>query len=88
MVCSGKGGDHAEFINSVTFGHNLIGKLDGYVEFFSDISRERGSGWVGTVDLGLTYGLTDNIQVDAGVNLGVTPAADDVTAFTGITVRF
>jgi hypothetical protein len=40
------------------------------------------------VDLGLTYGLTDNIQIDTGVNLGVTRSADDVNAFTGLTVRF
>ncbi len=26
---------HCEFINSVTFGHAIVGKLDGYLEFFS-----------------------------------------------------
>jgi hypothetical protein len=81
-------GYHAEFVNSVTVGHELIGKLGGYLEFFSSVSTERGSSWVGTVDLGLTYGLTDNIQLDAGVNLGITCSADDVNAFTGLTVRF
>ena len=81
-------GYHAEFVNSVTVGHEIIGKLGGYIEFFSSVSTERDSSWVGTVDLGLTYGLTDNIQLDAGVNLGVTRAADDVDAFTGLTVRF
>jgi len=72
----------------VTVGHELIGKLGGYLEFFSSVSTERGSSWVGTVDLGLTYGLTETIQLDAGVNLGVTRSADDVDAFTGLTVRF
>lgn len=81
-------GYHAEFVNMVTVGHEIIGKLGGYLEFFSSVSTERGSSWVGTVDLGLTYGLTDNIQIDTGVNLGVTHSADDVNAFTGITVRF
>jgi Putative MetA-pathway of phenol degradation len=81
-------GYHAEFVNMVTVGHELIGKLGGYLEFFSSVSTERGSSWVGTVDLGLTYGLTDNIQLDAGVNLGVTRSADDMNAFTGFTVRF
>ena len=81
-------GYHKEFANSVTVGHDLIGKLGGYLEFFSSVSTERDASWVGTVDLGLTYGLTDNIQLDAGVNLGVTHAADDVNAFTGFTVRF
>jgi hypothetical protein len=81
-------GYHAEFVNSVTVGHELVGKLGGYIEFFSSVSTEDGSSWVGTVDLGLTYGLTDNIQLDAGVNLGITHSANDVDAFTGFTVRF
>jgi hypothetical protein len=81
-------GRHEEFLNSVTFDHDLFGKLGGYVEFFSDVSTERGSAWVGTVDLGLTYGVTENMQLDAGVNFGVTPAADDLNLFTGITLRF
>lgn len=81
-------GYHAEFVNSVTVGHEIIGKLGGYIEFFSSVSTEGDASWVGTVDLGLTYGLTDNIQLDAGVNLGVTHAADDLNAFTGFTVRF
>jgi hypothetical protein len=81
-------GYHTEFIDSVTFGHDLFGKLGGYAEFFSIVSTERGSDWVGTVDIGLTYGLTENIQLDCGVNLGVTRTAYDVNAFTGITARF
>jgi Putative MetA-pathway of phenol degradation len=81
-------GYHAEFINSVTFGHALVGKLDGYVEFFSSLSTERHAGWVGTVDVGLEYAMTKNVQLDCGCSLGVTRAADDVNSFAGITVRF
>jgi len=82
------GGHHAEFINSITLGHDIVGKLGGYVEFFSAVSAERGSRWIGTVDLGLTYGVTDNIQLDAGVNIGVTKSADDVNPFLGLSWRF
>jgi hypothetical protein len=32
--------------------------------------------------------VTENVQLDCGCNVGVTTAADDVNAFTGITVRF
>ncbi len=81
-------GDHTEFINMITFGHDIVGKLAGYVEFFSSVSTERQSRWVGTVDLGLTYGLTENIQLDAGCNIGVTRSADDVQPFVGLSVRF
>lgn len=81
-------GYHPEFVNTVTFSHDIVGDLGGYVEFFSSVSTERGSSWVGTVDLGLTYALTKNIQLDAGINLGVTRAADDWNPFVGLSWRF
>ena len=79
---------HAEFINSITVSHGIVGELAGYAEFFSSISAEKGSAWVGIVGLGLTYGLTDDIQLDGGVNVGVTRAADDINPFIGLSCRF
>jgi hypothetical protein len=81
-------GHHPEFVNTITFGHQIIGNLNGYVEFFSAVSTERGSDWIGTVDAGLTYGLTEDIQLDAGINIGVTKSADDWNPFLGISWRF
>src|SRR5438477_5401874 len=81
-------GHHLEFLNSVTFGHDIIGELAGYAEFFSAVSTESGSDWIGTVDVGLTYGLTRDIQLDGGVSIGVTRAADDINPFIGISWRF
>ncbi|MEO8428565.1 MAG: transporter, partial [Verrucomicrobiota bacterium] len=52
-------GRHIESINSITFGHDIVGKLAGYMEFFSAVSTEPASEWVGTFDLGFTYGLTN-----------------------------
>ena len=89
LLRNGNGqGYHTEFINTVTFGHDLFGKLGGYAEFFSNVSTEPGSDWIGTVDVGLTYGLTENIQLDCGVNIGLTRSADNLNPFTGMTVRF
>ena len=79
---------HPEFVNTITVARNLVGNLGGYVEFFSAVSTEDDSEWVGTLDLGLTYGWTENIQLDAGVNIGVTRSADDLNPFMGITYRF
>jgi len=81
-------GYHAEIIEAVTFDHAIVGKLSGYCEFFSDISTEGGPGWVGTVDVGFEYLVTENIQLDCGSNIGVSRAADDLNVFSGITVRF
>jgi hypothetical protein len=79
---------HADFINSITLDHGIIGKLSGYVEFYSEISSEPQSAWIGTVDVGLEYLLSKNVQLDCGCNFGVTRAADNFNPFAGITVKF
>jgi hypothetical protein len=81
-------GHHAAFIHSATFSQDLVGRLGGYAEFFSEVSTETGADWIGTVDLGLTYGLTDNLQLDLGVNIGVTDSAEDLSPFVGLSCRF
>jgi hypothetical protein len=81
-------GYHAEFVNSVEFGHDLFGNLYGYVELFSAVSTERDAEWVGTFDAGLIYELTDNVQLSAGVSIGVTRSADDLYVFAGLAWRY
>ncbi len=82
------GGYHAEYINTITVGHGIVGRLAGYIEFFSAISAESGADWIGTFNVGFTYGRTEDIQLDAGVNLGVTRAGEDINPFIGISFRF
>jgi len=81
-------GDHAEFANSVSIGHAVIGKLSYHVEFFSSVSTEQNSGWVGTVDTWCTYQANQNLCLDAGVYIGVTRAADDWHPWAGMTWRY
>ena len=81
-------GYHPESVNSITVGHDLIGALAGYAEFWSSVSAQRHSPWEGSVDVGLTYGLTQNVQIDAGINIGVTRSADDWNPFLGFSWRF
>jgi hypothetical protein len=88
MLDADGAGHHPEFIHTVTFGHDIVGGLAGYVEFFSLISSDREAPWIGMVDCGLTWSLTANVRVDAGVNLGVTRSADDVNPFVGLSFRY
>lgn len=85
---SDRRGYHGDFIGSVTCDHAIAGKLSGYLEFFSEISANHTAAWVGTVDAGLEYALSENVQFDCGCNFGVTRSADVANPFTGITVRF
>jgi hypothetical protein len=82
------GGYHEEFIASASLDHQIIGKLGGFLEFFSNFTTESRSSWVGTVDAGLEYLVTKNIQLDCDCYFGVTRAAPAFNPFAGITVRF
>lgn len=84
----GRSGHHLESVNSVVLGHSIIGPLSGYVEFFTIHSFESDAPWQGLVDFGLTYLLTEDIQVDAGCNFGATSSAPDLNPFLGLSWRF
>ena len=81
-------GYHTEFDNSVSIGRRIIGKLSLSAEFFSSVSTEQNSDWVGTVDTWLTYQVNKNLRLDGGVYIGVTPAADDWHSWVGTTWRY
>lgn len=82
------GGHHMEYVNSITFGRDITERLGFYTEFWTLISSEDTSAWEGTIDVGLTFALTENLQLDAGCNFGVTEAAEDVHPFVGLSYRF
>jgi hypothetical protein len=67
----------------------MIGRdLTGYVKFFGLVSAEKHSGWIGVLGTGLTYWLSDNFQLNAGMNFGLTRAADEYNPFVGLAFGF
>jgi len=83
-----QGGYMADIINSISVSHLISGPLSGYVEFFSSIPTQHSGDWEGTVDVGLLLMIGKNLQLDAGLNLGVTHGADDLQPFLGVSNRF
>lgn len=79
---------HFEWINSITFSHDITKKLGGYVEFFSAHSYENGTEWSAQIDVGLTYSINNDTQLDVGCNFGATRNAPDVQPFLGLTLRY
>jgi hypothetical protein len=77
-----------EYFNTITFSHDIVGDLGGYVEFAALFTPESDAQWQGQIDVGLTYGLNENTQLDIGCNFGVTSVAPDYNPFIGLTVRF
>lgn len=88
FVSDGGDGYDAEWINSITFSHDLTEKLAGYVEFFTVTGNAPGFDWQGQADVGCTYALTGDVQFDFGCNFGLTKSAPDYQPFVGFTVRF
>ncbi len=84
----GGSGYHEESIASASLDHPIAGNLSGFLEFAGTFSTEPHTGWVGTVDTGLEYMVTKNVQLDCDCYFGVTRAAPQYNPFAGITIRY
>jgi hypothetical protein len=71
--------------NTLSLGRDLTPNLGGYVELTSAAGDGR---HVATLDFGLTRALGPDIQLDCGVNRGLSDAAPDLTVFAGISRKF
>jgi len=76
------------WVNSITLGHDIVKNLGAYIELFSALDPDRTSSTEITLDLGLTYALDKNIQLDAGLNLALTREGDDFNPFIGLSIRY
>ena len=81
-------GGAGEWSSMITTGNQVVGDLAGYLEFFNTVSEVSAAPWIATVDAGLTWSYSPDLVFDAGVNVGVTAAADDLNPFLGVTARF
>lgn len=78
----------ADLVHTVTLGHALVGDLSGYIEYAGLANLSHEEKYRAYFDAGLTYGLSPDIQLDAGVRVGLTEATDDLGVFAGISLRF
>jgi hypothetical protein len=79
---------HIEVPASVSLAYSFTKELSAKGEFASVFSAEPGAQWVGVVSFAALYGLSDDVQLDLGINIGVTPAANDWNPFLGLAKRF
>ncbi len=77
-----------EFSQTVVAGHAIVGALSGFIEFLSVVPSESAREWFGTVNVGLTYEINDNVLLDIAAFIGVNDVAPDFVFFTGFTWRF
>jgi Putative MetA-pathway of phenol degradation len=87
-VHDGGGAYHAEFLATLTAGHELFGPLSAFVEVTNTVVFEQVVDAQGTVNGGLVLGFDDAVQLDLGVNVRTWGNADeDLRMFLGATVR-
>jgi len=79
------GGYRGVWNNTATLGHEIVKDVAGYGEVTSSVGD---GAHVATVNFGVTWKLSANTQLDAGVNLGVSRRADDLGVFSGLSRRF
>jgi hypothetical protein len=81
-------GYDTEFVGTGVVGLDVTSEFGLYLEGIGITSTDSDVDFRGILGGGLTYSITDDLVLDAGVNVGLTGDTDDVNVFTGITVRF
>ncbi len=80
-------GRHFELLTSGSIGHDVYGPVAAFVELAGVYSTEEDAGYVLYVDGGPVVLVSDDVQLDAAVSVGLTDAAEDFSVFTGVSFR-
>jgi hypothetical protein len=76
-----------EFLHTVNINRTIVGDLGGYVEYIGIAPVDTGGGYLALLGTGLTYRLSEDVQLDFGMNFGLSAHADDFNVFAGISFR-
>lgn len=82
-------GRHANFMNLVNVSHELVKNVTLYVEFWSDFNDDpvlRTTQY--SADFAVTWLARPNLQLDAGIDVGLNRATPTVQVFAGLSQRF
>jgi hypothetical protein len=77
-----------DWVHTVTLGFPIAGDLAGYIEYAGFANLNDAEEYRGYADTGLSYALTPNTQLDAGVRVGLTKASEDLGLFVGLSWRY
>lgn len=82
--------DHygVDLIATASVGRALLGALAGYVELISATPLDAPADSALSGSLGMTLGLNDDLQLDAGGRLGLNAPAPDLALFMGASARY
>jgi hypothetical protein len=78
-------GRRAIWVNTITFARDIAPDLGGFLELTSAAGD---GGHVATFNCGLTRPFGPQIQLDCGVNIGLSRNAPDLSVFAGLSRKF
>jgi hypothetical protein len=82
------GGYGVNVVHTITLGHALFSeKINAYIEYVGVCPISVGQSYLAYFDTGVTYVVNENLQLDCGINIGLSQRADDFTLFTGLSFR-
>ena len=81
-------GKHVNFVGVLDLGYAVTGKLTVFAEVYGAAGTDAHTPPVYTADAAAAYLLTDNVQLDAGVNVGLNRDTPNLQLYTGISQRF
>lgn len=88
IYISDKDRHEAVFVHTISLAW-ILEKVSPGLGLFTEFAGEAGGGpYRASANAGFTYGVSDDLQLDVALNLGVTEAAEDFACFTGISFRF
>ncbi len=81
-------GTHANYQNLVNVSHPIVKDVTGYAELWSGVNTDRDADDQYSADFAVAWLVHDNLQLDAGVNVGLNKATPDAQSYIGISQRF
>lgn len=82
------GGHHFNFTQLLNIGHPVGTQLTVYGEIYSALGTDKYTPPVYTADAAIAWVVKDDLQLDAGVNVGLNRCAPNLQLYAGISQRF
>ena len=81
-------GYHANFPALINVNREIVKGVTGYAEIYANWSTSPDVRDIYTLDFALAWSPLPNFQLDAGINIGLVPAAAPYQIYMGISQRF
>ncbi len=81
-------GYEVEFLHTAVLGFSITERLGAYVEYLGVAGSGGATDYQASASGGLTFAVNDDTVFDAGAVVGLNDAAEDLSVFTGMTIRF